>query len=241
MTEQLSLPSEKCGITPSELCVELKLLSYLSSVYSSHKWVLPEGKNDLSKRYHTYLKDSYLCIILNLLGRNAMTNLNSTLKSRDITFLTKVCRDKDTVFPVVMYGCESWTIKRAEQRRRFQIVVLEMILWESLEQQGDQTNQSQKKSTLNIHWKDWCWSWSFNTLATWCKEPIIGKDPYAEINWGQEKGATEDEMVGWHHWLNRHEFEQDLGDSEGQGSLACYSSGSGGWGGGECPKESDTT
>ena len=57
-----------------------------------------------------------------------MTNLNSTLKSRDITFLTKVHRDKDMVFPVVMYGCESWTIKRAEQRRRFQIVVLEMIL-----------------------------------------------------------------------------------------------------------------
>ena len=50
------------------------------------------------------------------------------------------------------------------------------------------------------------------------KDPDVGKD------WGQEeKGVTEDEMVGWHHWLNGHEFEQTQGDSEGQGSLACRS------------------
>ena len=60
----------------------------------------------------------------------------------------------------------------------------------------------------------------------------IGKDPDAGKNWGQEKkGMTEDEMVGWYHQLNGHEFEQTLGDSEGQGSLPCYSL----WGG----KESD--
>ena len=51
----------------------------------------------------------------------------------------------------------------------------------------------------------------------------IGKEPDAGEDWGQEeKGATEDEMVGWHHWLNGHEFEQMLGDGEGQGSLVCY-------------------
>ena len=61
----------------------------------------------------------------------------------------------------------------------------------------------------------------------------IGKDPDAGKDWRQEKGATEDEMVGWHYWLNGHEFEQTLGDSEGQGSLTCCSS----WG---C-KESDMT
>ena len=77
---------------------------------------------------------------------------------------------------------------------------------------------------LNIYWKDWCWS--SNTLATWCEEltHYIRKDPDAGKDWGQkEKGTTKDEMVGWHHWLNGHEFEQALGDGEGQRSLACCS------------------
>ena len=52
---------------------------------------------------------------------------------------------------------------------------------------------------------------------------LIGKDPDAGKDWEQEKGTTEDEMVGWHHWLNEHEFEQTPGDSEGQGSLGCHS------------------
>ena len=82
--------------------------------------------------------------------------------------------------------------------------------------------------TLNIHWKDWCWSWSFGHLMR-----RGGKDPHAGKDWGREKGTTEDEMVGWHHQLSRHEFEQTLGDGEGQGSLACCSP----W---SC-KESDTT
>ena len=57
------------------------------------------------------------------------------------------------------------------------------------------------------------------------KGQLIGKDPDAVNNWGQEDTVTEDEMVGWYHWLNGHEFEQTLGDSEGQGSLACCSPG----------------
>ena len=72
------------------------------------------------------------------------------------------------------------------------------------------------------------------TLATWCKELIHWKRPYAGKDWRQEeKGLTEDEMFGCHHWLNGHEFEQAPGDGEGQGSLVCCSP----WG---C-KESDTT
>ena len=56
------------------------------------------------------------------------------------------------------------------------------------------------------------------------KRCLIGKDPDAGKDWGQkEKGVTEDEMAGWHHWHNRHEFEQSLGESEGQGSLVCCS------------------
>ena len=56
------------------------------------------------------------------------------------------------------------------------------------------------------------------------KSQLIGKDPDAGKDWRQEKGMTEDEMVGWHHWLNGHKFKQTLGDSEGQGNTACCSS-----------------
>ena len=94
--------------------------------------------------------------------------------------------------------------------------------WESFGQQGDQISQSKRKSTLNIQWKDWCWSWSSNTLVTWCEDPTHWKRPYAGEDWGQEeKGAIE--MAGWHHRLNGHEFEQIPGESEGQGSLTCCS------------------
>ena len=97
--------------------------------------------------------------------------------------------------------------------------------WESLGLQGDPTSPSWRKSVLNIHWKDWCWSWNCNTLATWCKELThwkrlndAGKDRR------QEKWMTEDEMVGWHHWLDGHEFEQASGVGDGQGSLTYCSS-----------------
>ena len=75
---------------------------------------------------------------------------------------------------------------------------------------------------------------SDNTLDTWCKKQHIGKDAETGKDWRQEsKGTTDDEMVGWCHWLNGHEFEQILGDSEGQESLACCIS----W----CCKNSDMT
>ena len=70
-----------------------------------------------------------------------------------------------------------------------------------------------QKSVLNIHWKDWCWSWNSNTLATWYEELTYWKDPDAGKDWRQEKkGTTEDEMVGWHHQLDGHES----GDSGGR-------------------------
>ena len=96
--------------------------------------------------------------------------------------------------------------------------------WESLELQGDKTSQSWKKSVLNIHWKDWCWSWNSNTLAPDVKNWLIWKDLYAGKDWmWEEKGMTEDEMVGWHHQLNGHEFEWTPGVGDRQGGLACCS------------------
>jgi len=104
--------------------------------------------------------------------------------------------------------------------------------WESLGQQGDPTSPYSRKSVLNIHWKDWCWSWSSNTLATWYKELTYWKRPCKD--WRQEeKGTTEDKMVGYHYQVNGHEFKQVPGFGDGQGSLVCCSP----WG---C-KESDTT
>ena len=88
--------------------------------------------------------------------------------------------------------------------------------WESLGLQGDPTSPSRRRSVLNIHWKDWCWSWNSNTLATWCKELTHLRRPWC---WKRLKGSTEDEMVGWHHQLSGCEFEQTLEDGDGQGRL----------------------
>ena len=90
-----------------------------------------------------------------LLGRKVMTNLDSIFKSRDITLPTKVCLVKVMVFPLVMYGCESWTVKKAEHRR---IDAFELWCWRrllSVPWTARRSNQSiLKEISLNIHWKD---------------------------------------------------------------------------------------
>ena len=138
-----------------------------------------------------------------LLGRNVVTNLDSIFKSRDITLPTKVHLVKAMVFPVVMCGCESWTVKKAERRR---IDVFELWCWESLGLQEIQP----------VHLKgdqSWIFIGRTNEAETpilWppdAKSWLICKDPDAGKEWRQEeKGTTEDEMVVWHQWLNGHEF-----------------------------------
>ena len=90
-----------------------------------------------------------------LLGKKVMTNLDSIFKSRDITFSTKVCVVKAMVFPVVMYECESWTIKKTEQGR---IDAFELWCWRRLLRvpwTARRSNQSiLKGSVLGIHWKE---------------------------------------------------------------------------------------
>ena len=146
-----------------------------------------------------------------LLGRKAMTNLYSMLKSRDITFLTKVRVVKAMVFPVVKYGCESWTIKKAE---RWRTMVLEKTLESPLDCKEIQpVHPKGNQSCIFIGRTDV----EAETLVLWqpdVKSRFIGKDPDAGKDWSQEKGTTEDEMIGWHHWLNGHEFEKAPGDSE---------------------------
>ena len=119
---------------------------------------------------------------------------------------------KAMVFPVVTYKCESWIIKNAECPRieAFKLLCWKRLFGESVGQQGDQTHQTYWKWTLNIHWEVWYWSWSSNTLTTWREGPTHwGKISDAGKGWTQEKkGEVEDEIVGWHHWLSGHEFEQ---------------------------------
>ena len=152
-----------------------------------------------------------------LLGRKVMTNLDSIFKSRDITLPTKVCLVKAMVFPVVMYGCESWTVKKAEHWR---IDAFELVLEKTLESPLD------CKEIQPVHSKgDQSWVFIGGTDVE-DESPIlwppdvkswpIWKAPDAGKDWRQEeRGMTEDEMAGWYHWLTGHEFEQTLGDTEG--------------------------
>ena len=147
-----------------------------------------------------------------LLGRKVMTKVDSILKSRDITLLTKVHLVKAMVFPVVMYGCESWTIKKAECQR---IDAFELWCWNTLESPLDCKEIKPVNPKRNQ-------SWIFIGRAdAEAETPILGppdakswliwKDPDAGKDWRwEEKGMTEDEMVGWHHRLNGREIEQTL-------------------------------
>ena len=166
-----------------------------------------------------------------LLGRKVMTNI---LKSRDITLPTKVHLVKAMVFPVVMYGCESYKESRTPKNWWFWTVVLEKIIESPLD----------CKEIQPVHPKgDQSWVFIGRTDAEAdipilrpadAKSWLIGKDPDAGKDWRQEeKGTIEDEMVGWHHWLDGHGFGWTPGVGGGQGGLACYGS--------RDRKESDTT
>ena len=135
---------------------------------------------------------------------------------------------------VVMYGCESWTIKKAERRRTD---AFELWCWRRLLRvlwTARISNQSILKEISPEYSLEYCWSWRSNTLATWCEETTCWKRSWCweRLKTGR-KGTTEDETVGWHHQLNEHKFEQAPGVGDGQGSLACCSP--------RGHKESDTT
>ena len=154
--------------------------------------------------------DVTILIVLWWTIRKVMTNLDSMLKSRDITLPTKVHLVKAMVFPMVMYGCEIWTVKKAECWRidAFELCGIGEDSWESLGVQGYPTSPFWRRSVLGVPCKDWCWSWNSNTLATLWKSWFFGKDPDAGSCWGQEeKGPTQDEMAEWHHVLDGHESE----------------------------------
>ena len=165
------------------------------------------------------------------------------------------------VFPVVKYGCDSWTVKKAKCRRIDAFVFFLFFVFFNFKifnsYMCSQTWTPPPTSRIDA-FELWCWRtllrvlWTANRSNKSILEEIspeyslerlmlklklqyfghlmgkglfIGKDSDAGKSWRQEeKGMTEDEMVGWHHWLNGHEFEQVPGVGEGQGSLVCCSS-----------------
>ena len=163
-----------------------------------------------------------ICLILE---RKAMTDLGSILKSRDITLPTKVHIVKGMVFPVVMYWCESWTIKKADHqwidafelwwRRR-----LLRVPWTArksnqsiLKEINHDYSLERMMLKLKLQYFGHLMRRAYSLEKTWCSERLTTRREF----------TTEDGIVGWHHQLNGHEFEQTRGHSEGQGSLACCS------------------
>ena len=144
------------------------------------------GLQNHCRWYCSHEKRRYL-----LLGRKVMVNLDSILKSRDITLPIKVLLVKAMVFPVVMCGCESWTIKKTECWR---IDAFELWCWRRLLR----VPWTARRSVLGVHWKDWCWSWNSNTLATWCEELTHWKRTCC---WERLKVGGEGDDRGWDGWM----------------------------------------
>ena len=121
------------------------------------------------------------------------------IKKRRHYFVSKVRLVKAMVFPVVMYGCESWAIKKTECLRTdtFELWCWRRLLRVPWTTRG--SNQSiLKRSVLGVHWKDWCWSGNSNTLATWCEELIHLKRPRC---WERLRTGGEGDDGGWDGWM----------------------------------------
>ena len=160
--------------------------------------------------------------------------IHSTQKISRTSKLTKVCIVKAMVFPVVVYGCESWTIKKAESQKTdaFKLWCWRRFLrapWTARRSNQSILKEIKPEYSLEgLMLKLQYFGHLMQRAESLERALMLGKIM------GKRRGVrTEDEMVGWHYWVIGHEFEQTPGDSEGQGSLACCSP----WGG----KESDTT
>ena len=150
------------------------------------------------------------------LGRIAMTNLDNVLRSRDVHHFVNKGPSSHS------YGCFDSHVWIWELDHKEDWTPENWCFWtgawedsrESFGQQGDQTSQSLRKSTLNIHWKDWCWSWS--SRKYFCHQVWRTNSFEKTLMMGKTlmlKRKTEEEIVGWHHWINGHDFEQTLGNS----------------------------
>ena len=145
-----------------------------------------------------------------LFGRKVLINIDSMLKSKDITLPTNACLVKAVAFPVVVYGCESWTVNKAECRK---MDAFEVWCWRRLLRVPWSARRSNQSTLKGISPE-----YSLEGLMLKLKLQYLGHlmwrtDSFEEtlmlgkIEGRRRRGVTEDEMVGLHHWLNRHEFE----------------------------------
>ena len=136
-----------------------------------------------------------------LLGRKVMTNLDSIFKSRDITLPTKVRLVKALVFPVVLYDCESWTIKKAKCQR---IDALKLWCWRRLlrvpwtARRFNHSNLKEISPDYSLEWLIWTWSWNSNTLDPWCEQLTHLKRPWC---WERLRAGGEGDNRGWDGWM----------------------------------------
>ena len=135
-----------------------------------------------------------------LLERKVITNLGSILKNGGrYYYANKGLSSQAMVFPVVMYGCELDHKGWMPKNWCFWTVVLEKTLESSLDSKRIlPVNPKGNQSWIFIHWKDWCWSWSSNTLTTWCKEPTHWKRPWC---WERLRAGGEGDDRGWDGWM----------------------------------------
>ena len=139
-----------------------------------------------------------------LLGRKVMTNLDSIIKSRDMTLPTKVRLVKAMVFPVVMYGCESWTVKKAE---RWRIDAFELWCWRRLLRVPWTARRSNQSILKEISPGCLLEGLMLKLKLQYSVHLMRRSDSFEKtLMLGKIEGMTEDEMVGWHHWLNGHGF-----------------------------------
>ena len=145
------------------------------------------------------------------------------IKKQRHYFVNKGLSSQGYGFSVVMYGCESWSIKKAECWR---IDAFELWCWRRLLRAPWTARRSHqsilKEISPGCSLEGLMLKLKLNTLATWCKELTHLKRSWFGKDWGQEeKGTTEDEMVGWHHQFNGHEFGWTPGVGDGLGGLVC--------------------
>ena len=187
-------------------------------------------KNRLARENKREVYWHVFCLYLScqclLLGRKAVTNSDCMLKTRDITLPTKICCSQSYGFSSShvwmweLYHKEGWALKN----RCFQTMVLEKTL------ESPMDNKEIKPANPKGN-QSWLFTVKTDAEAEapilWlpdAKSQLIGKDPDAGKDWGQEERRVTEDEVGWHHWLNGCEFEQTPGDNGGQGNVVCCSS-----------------
>ena len=153
-----------------------------------------------------------------------MTNLDSIFKSRDITLPTKVCLVKAMVFPVVMYGCESWIVKKAERQRidAFELWCRRRLLrvpWTA--RRSNQSILKEISPGYSLEGLMLKLKLEYFGHLMWRVDSLENTLMLGGIGGRRRMGMTKDEMAGWHHQLNGHEFEWTPGVADGQRGLAC--------------------